>query len=139
MKSLLPAPLRRMLRSLGLLVLRVGLGGTILYGHGWDKLSSFREKAGDFYDPFGLGGTTSLALATFAEFFCSILVMLGLATRLAAIPLMGTMGTAFFLYHADDPFQIKELALVYLVGWTTLLLTGPGELSLDALFFREKK
>ena len=77
--------------AIGLLILRVCLGCMMLFGHGWGKLLNFSEYAEKFPDPIGLGVTVSLILAIFAEFVCSILVVLGLATRLAVIPLIDTV------------------------------------------------
>ena len=119
--------------DLGLLVLRVGFGCSMLLGHGWGKLTSFGEKAAGFPDPFGIGSPASMALAVFAEFFCSLGLAVGLLSRLAAIPLISTMCVAFFIIHGGDPFMKKELALVYLMSYVALLLSGPGRFSLDYL------
>jgi putative oxidoreductase len=81
----------------------------------------------------------SLTLSVFAEVICAILLGLGLATRLAAIPLIINMAVAFFIFHAQDPFQTKELALVYLLIFTTLLITGSGKYALDHYFLKGKK
>lgn len=118
--------------DLGLLLLRVCAGATMLGAHGWKKLSRFAELSETFPDPLGVGSTTSLALAVFAEVGCSALIVLGLFTRLAAIPSAFTMVVAAFVIHADDPWNKKELALAYLVVFVTLALTGAGRFSLDA-------
>ena len=119
--------------SLGLLFLRVLSGGMMLLGHGWAKLAGFAEIAPKFPDPLGLGSTTfSLALAVFAEVFCAAAVMVGIATRLAAIPLVVTMLVAAFVVHSDDPWAKKELALLYVAPFLTLVFTGPGKFSFDA-------
>jgi len=123
---------RALLPDLGLLVLRLGLGGVMLT-HGFQKLSNYDAMLTKFADPFGFGITLSVLLAIFAELFCSLGIMLGLATRLAAIPLIVTMATAFFIIHGNDPMMKKELALIYLIGFVALLLTGPGRISVDHL------
>lgn len=117
--------------SLGLLVLRVGAGGSMILLHGWGKLLNFGPRSATFYDPFGIGPAPSLALAVFAELFCSALIVTGLATRLAAIPLVITMWVAAFGRHAADPWSKKELAIVYSVAFLALVFTGPGVFSLD--------
>jgi putative oxidoreductase len=126
------------LSSVGLLLLRVGFGAQLAGLHGWSKLSSFAKMKDSFPDPIGLGHTLSLTLVTGAEFFCAILIALGLFTRLAAIPLIVNMAVAGLIFHADDPWSKKELAFVYLLPFVTLLLTGGGRFSFDALIFKRR-
>ena len=111
---------------IGITLLRIGLGATMLLGHGLGKLQNFAAIAPHFPDPFGLGGATSLALVVFAEFFCSILLITGTAIRAALIPLIITMLVAVVIIHGGDPFAKKELACVYLLGYLSLLFTGAG-------------
>jgi putative oxidoreductase len=128
-----------MLQSLGLLVLRVGVGAMMAAGHGWDKLLTFGARSGSFPDPLGVGSELSLALAVFAELLCSIFLVLGLATRFAAVPVLITMLTAAFFIHGDDPWAKKELALLYAVPFLTLLLAGGGRYSVDALLSSRRR
>ena len=80
--------------SLGLLILRVGFGAYLMT-HGWGKVQMvFNGEFEKFGDPIGLGNTLSLILAAGAEFGCSLLVLLGLFTSYAAIPVVITMGVA---------------------------------------------
>ncbi|SDL14112.1 putative oxidoreductase [Salinimicrobium catena] len=123
----------------GLLVLRIGVG-ILMLTHGVPKLITlFGSEEIQFADPFGLGEATTLVLAVFAEFLCSILVLIGLGTRLAVIPLMATMLTAIFIVHATDAFQVKELPVFYLLTYTVLLITGPGKYALDFYWLKRKK
>ena len=123
--------------SLGLLTLRLALGLLMAGLHGWAKLTKVANGDMSFVkNPLGVGEAPSLVLATFAEFGCSILLVLGLFTRLACIPLIVTMAVAAFLVHGNDPWSAKELAYIYLAGYITLLLTGPGRFSVDALIMK---
>ncbi|MCE4564010.1 DoxX family protein [Maribellus sp. CM-23] len=115
-----------------LLILRVGTGAFMLT-HGYPKLQRLLSGEFQFADPFGLGPGISLGLAVFAEFFCSILLILGLGTRLATIPLIVTMSVAAFIAHGADPFARKEMALLYLLSYVVLLFSGPGKISVDQL------
>lgn len=124
--------------SIGLFVLRVSVGLMMAFGHGWGKLSNFGALSAKFADPIGLGAGLSLTLTVFAEFFCSLAVVLGLATRAAVIPLMITMIVAVFVVHAGDPFGKQELGLMYLSAFFALFLTGPGKYSLDWKMFARK-
>ncbi|WP_367915050.1 DoxX family protein [Leadbetterella sp. DM7] len=116
--------------DLGLLILRFFSFGFMLT-HGWPKFQKMVVGNFEFSDPVGLGSGLSLGLAVFAEFFCSILIILGLFTRTALIFNAVTMLVAAFVVHASDPFKIKEMSLIYLVISVALILTGPGKYALD--------
>jgi len=108
----------------------------MLLAHGWGQLSGFSEMSGAFPDPLGLGSAASLGLMVFAEVFCSLGLIVGLATRPAAMPLAIGMAVAAFVQHASDPWQKKELAVVYLVVYIAIACTGAGRWSLDHLIAR---
>ena len=93
---------RELLHQIGLLLLRLG-AGSLMLSHGYGKLTNFAAMSVKFSDPLGIGSTASLSLAVFAEFFCSLGLIVGLATRLATIPLLTTMLMAIFVIHANDP------------------------------------
>ncbi len=86
------------------------------------------------------------------EIVCGTLVILGLFTRIAVVPLLGVMAVAFvttklpILLGQDlGPFQVRQLSYYGFWGFTHesrtdfsmvmgslfLLLAGPGRLSLD--------
>ena len=121
------------LASFGLLVLRVAICAMMLT-HGLHKLSQFSVMSQHF-DPIGIGGPLSLSLVIFAELFCSIAVLLGLFTRLAAIPLIIAMCVAVHV-HAGQAFAAMELALLYLTFFTAILIMGPGRFSIDRLLWK---
>lgn len=121
--------------DLVLLLLRLAFGGLMAINHGWSKFSKL--LAGGPYewaDPLGMGPGLSLGLASFAEFICALLLVLGLFTRLATIPLIITMLVAAFVVHIDDGFQKMEHAILFLVPYVCLLIAGPGWYSFDAQF-----
>ena len=122
--------------SLALLLLRIGAGGLLLGGHGWSKLMHFGERAATFADPIGLGSAASLTLVVGAEVFCAALVIMGLGTRFATIPILIFLVVAAFVQHAADPFGKKELPLLYMVPFLALLITGGGRYALDATISR---
>lgn len=115
--------------DMGLLILRIVFGLSMMT-HGWGKLMGFSEKAAGFYDPFGIGGEASLALVIFAEFFCSLLLVLGVYARIVLIPLIITMLVVVFAKHIGDPFGKMEKGVLYLGVYITLFLTGSGKYSI---------
>lgn len=138
--TFMPPARRALLTDAGLLVMRLAIGGFMAFGHGWGKLVGFAEKSATFPDPLHLGSSAvSLALVVFAEVACSLLLVAGLFTRLAAIPLAFTMMVAAFVIHGSDPFATKEKALLFLIAYLMLLLTGPGRWSLDHLLVGSPK
>lgn len=113
-----------------MLVLRVGLGVLMLM-HGYNKLVHFADKQHTFMNFIGIGSTMSLALVVFAEFFCSLFLILGLFTRLATIPLIIATLVMIFKAHKGDILGEGEHAALYFTGYLVLLLVGPGKISVD--------
>lgn len=116
--------------DLGLLILRLAAGSAMLT-HGWPKLQKALAGSTEFADPIGVGPELTLYLAILAEVVCAILVIAGLATRLAVLPLLATMLTAFFVVHSADPFGAKEPAFIFIGIFACLFFTGPGRYSAD--------
>lgn len=114
-----------------LLLLRV-TSGVFMLTHGTGKfMKFFGDEPLKFADPIGIGVTASLSLAVFAEVFCSIFLIVGFTTRLAAIPLLITMLVAAIIVHANDGFGKQELPLMYCAMYFAIALSGAGKYSLD--------
>ncbi|MFL9838004.1 DoxX family protein [Flavobacterium sp. ST-75] len=108
--------------------------------HGLKKIDLLlSDEPVQFADPFGIGATASLMLTVFAEVVCSALLIIGLATRLAVLPLIITMVVAVFMIHGSDGFERQELGGIYLMVYVLLLITGSGKYSLDHLICRKKR
>jgi putative oxidoreductase len=120
-----------------LLLLRLGFS-LMMLTHGWPKLQKLLAGSTEFASVLGMSPAVSLGLAVFAEVGCSVLLILGLLTRFATIPLIITMLVAVLVMHGADPFGDKEMGLHYLVVYLVLLFAGPGRYSLDALLHRRR-
>jgi putative oxidoreductase len=120
--------------DVALLVLRIWAGGSMALLHGWDKVMNFAKYRSQFLDFMGLGQGTSLGLAVFAELVCSVLIVLGLFTRFAALVLGINMFVAFWIAHGHrlTGAQSGELPFVFLGAFVMLFLAGGGKFSVDA-------
>jgi putative oxidoreductase len=124
--------------SIGLLLLRVGVGLMMAFGHGWSKFINYGARSANFADPFGIGTEITLGLVIFAELFCAIALVFGFFSRAVTIPLIINMTMAALVIHGGDPFARKELALMYLASFITIFVIGPGRYSIDGLLTRRK-
>ena len=118
--------------NFAMLFLRLGVG-ILMMMHGYDKLVHFSQYQAKFMNFLGMGVSTSLALTVFAEFFCSIFLILGLFTRLAAIPLIIATCVMVFMAHKGDVFGEAQTAALYLISYVVLLFVGPGKVSVDGM------
>ncbi len=135
LRSLLsPRPLDT---DLTLLLLRLIFGGLFVY-FGWVKIEGYHDILPVFEDYIGIGPKLSFHLLIFAEFFCGILVAIGLLTRVAVIPIFIAMIVAYFIAHGADPFQMKVSAFVFLLLCAVVFVGGSGKYSVDALLFKNK-
>jgi len=121
-------------KDIGLLILRLVFGFVLIYGHGFEKLITiFNGDEIQFANPIGIGATLSFYLAAFAEGICTILLILGLFERFAALVLSINFIVILYL-HAfvfGDGFTILEPRFFYLFSFIALFFTGPGRFSLD--------
>ncbi|MEX0275161.1 MAG: DoxX family protein [Flavobacteriaceae bacterium] len=118
------------LKDVGLALLRI-VPSVMMLTHGIPKLNKLISGDFAFADPIGIGEAPSLFLAVLGEVVAPILLIIGLKTRIAAIPAAITMLVAALVVHAEDPFGTKEKALLYLLIFVVVALVGPGKYSFD--------
>lgn len=126
------------LKDVALLIVRVFIGFAML-SHGFPKLQMLLEGKSDFFDFLELGSQITLGLTVFAEFACSILLILGLFSRISLGFLMFTMIIAGFVVHGADPFEKREMSLIYLSVYLLLMVFGAGKFSVDYMIEKRKR
>lgn len=102
--------------------------------HGIPKLANGYEQ---FPDPLGIGNLASWLGAVGSEVGAASLLLLGAFTRIAAVPFAFTMGVAALVVHSGDPWNKKELAVMYALLAIAIALAGPGKYSVD--YQRERR
>jgi putative oxidoreductase len=129
-------------RDVGLLLLRLGTGG-VLAAHGAQKLFGWFggggiEGTGQFMESVGYRpGRASATAAGLAEAGGGALLALGLATPAAGAAAAGGMAGAAAVHLPHGFFAQSggyEHAASLGLTAASLAVTGPGRLSLDALF-----
>lgn len=122
-----------------LLIIRIFAGFAML-SHGFPKLQQlYSGEEIQFFNFLGLGEQFSLILAVFAEFVCSIFIILGLFTRPAVFFLIITMAVAGLMVHGADPFEKRETSLLYLSIYLLLFAFGPGKYSVDHMISKRRE
>ncbi len=121
-----------LVHDIWLLMLRVIASGAMLT-HGIPKFLNLIKGNFTFPDPFGIGSEISLILAVSAEMVCSVLIILGILTRWASIPIIITMTTAIFFIHRGSAFSEMELAVMYLLAFSTIAIFGSGNFAISKL------
>ena len=123
--------------NLGRLALRVLVFLPLLVKHGALKLSNFGQMAHDFPDPLHIGSLATLVIATVADAICSTLIILGLATRWAALFALCNLLVAFIFVHHFDLMSWKDMGgqiiFMFMGACIAVILLGPGKFSVDAL------
>jgi putative oxidoreductase len=114
-----------------MLLLRL-VAGVLMLQHGYGKLTNFDATAHDMINFMGIGQQASTVLVIFSEFFCSALLIIGLFTRFACIPLIITMVVAMWKVHHND-YLHEDAVSLYIAAYVTLLLVGPGKISVDSM------
>jgi putative oxidoreductase len=114
--------------------------GLVFFQSGWGKLHSL-EQVTNYFTELGLPAPAFQArLASTSEFVCGGLLLVGLATRFAAVPLIITMAVAIRTALWDQVeglgslVGLTEFAYVALLVW--LATDGAGPLSVDYLLSR---
>jgi putative oxidoreductase len=114
--------------------------GTVFVQSGWGKLHDLAAVT-RYFTELGLPAPAFQALlASTTEFVCGGLLLLGLATRFAAVPLVVTMAVAIrtALWDQVDGLGslvgLLEFSYVALLVW--LATAGAGPVSLDAALGR---
>ena len=117
--------------------------GLVFFQSGWGKLHGL-EKVTDYFTELGLPYPAFQAtLASSTEFVCGGLLLLGLATRFAVVPLIITMCVAIRTALWDQVeglgslVGLLEFAYIALLVW--LGTNGAGPLSLDWLIARGRR
>jgi putative oxidoreductase len=109
--------------------------GLLFLSTGWGKVHNI-EKVTGFFEKLGIPAPGfNAVLVGYSELICGTLLVLGLLTRLATIPLIVSMVIAILTAKRGDIHNLFDLVgqdeLTYLVVLVIIAIIGPGSVSLD--------
>ena len=114
--------------------------GWVFVESGWGKLHNL-DKVTEFFQSLGIPAAELQApfVAT-TEFVGGLLVLVGLLTRLASVPLAATMVVAIITAKASDITAFSDIfglsEFLYIVLFIWLIVAGPGAVSVDHFLAR---
>lgn len=120
-----------MMDEVAMLILRVGAGLFMAFGHGKGKVppsEGFVQGVSAMGFPFPEMFAWAAGLT---EFIGGILLAIGLFTRPSAFFLAITMFVACFIRHGADPLNVKEMSALYLMIYIIFAVKGSSKFSVD--------
>lgn len=128
------------LNWLPVLLARISLGSVFILS-GWGKLHNL-DKVTEFFTELGIPfASLNAGLVGFTELSCGVLILIGLLTRLASIPLIATMVVAIITAKREDIGGITDLLaleeFVYIVIFIWFIVNGAGKVSIDNVLCRK--
>ena len=116
---------------------------SVFIGTGWGKLSNIGSTVEYFASLHIPAPAFQARLAAGTEFVGGVLLLLGLFTRLAVLPMAFTMVIAIITARLEAIDGVRTLLgfeeWTYIVLFIWLAVAGPGPLSLDALWARRRE
>lgn len=129
--------MKKFQQNFGLLVLRIGIGGLMLF-HGISKLSNGIDGLVAMFDRQGLPGIIAY-LVYLGEVVAPVLVLIGYRTKLASLAIAITMVVAMIIAHADEILKLGdhgewalEVLGLYLLGAIALFFLGAGKFAVSS-------
>jgi putative oxidoreductase len=121
-----------------MLVFRFLVSVEMIVAHGLKKIGIGVRTAEIVPNPFNLPEVLNQSFAVASNILFPVFIILGLFTRLSAIPVLAVTLTGYFVQHWHDSVLDKDMPYMYSVAFLLILSLGPGKYSIDYLFYRSK-
>jgi putative oxidoreductase len=117
--------------------------GIVFIESGWGKIHNI-PKVAEFFTSLQIPAPYFQAhFVAYSEFIFGLLLLIGLLTRLAAVPLIFIMIVAILTAKLQDMqtftdlFGFSEFLYILLLFW--ILIRGPGSISLDHIYKKKRQ
>jgi len=132
MKKILKLGFLPINNDVALLFIRIWFCTSIFVKHGVEKFTRFPQMVTHFPDPIHVGPTIGLSFALVADSICTLFIIFGLGTRVAALFMMVNLLIVFISLHQFSFMkEHAELVYTYLGLSVFIVIAGPGKFSLD--------
>lgn len=119
------------LNNVALLFFRIIVSLELIIVHGLKKLGIGVAIPEIVPNPLGLPDTLNYIFATSANILFPICIILGIFTRLSALPVLAVTLTGYFVVHGGDSLIERDIPFMYSICFLLILFVGPGKYSLD--------
>ncbi|MFT3825139.1 MAG: DoxX family protein [Chitinophagaceae bacterium] len=130
-RQILFSDLGSTVNNIAMLVFRVLLALELFRVHGLKKFRLENGQKEHVPNPLHLPDKLNGLVATFSDTVVPFLVMLGIATRLVILPVIGVTAIGYFVVHRRDSAEVRDVPYMYTLCFLFLLVTGAGTISID--------
>ncbi|MBW8685695.1 DoxX family protein [Chitinophaga rhizophila] len=114
-----------------LLLFRILLAVQLFRVHGLKKFRVVNGEREHVPNPLHLPERINGMMATLADIVAPFLVIIGIATRLVVLPIIGVTAVGYFVVHRHDNAEVRDVPFMYTLCFLFLLCIGAGTLSAD--------
>lgn len=121
-----------------MLLFRVGVSLQLMLVHGFKKVGIGVDTAEQIPNPLNLPETINEYFAIGSNLIAPVFIIIGLFTRIAALPVLAVTLTGFFVLHWNDSLLVKDVPLIYSFVFLLICILGPGKYSFDYLIQKKQ-
>ncbi|AWH85679.1 DoxX family protein [Flavobacterium album] len=137
--TLLSSDLKSPVYNFGILFFRIAVAAQLIIVHGLKKIGVGVAAPEAVPNPLGLPPALNDIIAIAANTYLPFLIVIGLCTRLAALPAVCVTLTGYFIVHANDPLAVSDVPYMYSVSLLLIIILGGGRYSLDQYISKKIK
>lgn len=130
-KLIISSDLGSPLYNFAILFFRVAVATELIVVHGLKKIGIGVAVAEVIPNPLGFPEDFNNFVAIAANVYLPVLVVLGLFTRLAALPALAVTATGYFIMHGHDSLIERDIPFMFSVALLTIVMLGGGKYSID--------
>ena len=116
---------------ISLFVFRILVSAELMMAHGLKKIGIGVVQAEQIPNPLCFPETLNRLFAVSANLFFPVMVIVGLFTRIAVLPILAVTLIGYFVVHWNDSLLEKDMPFMYSAVYLLLFVIGPGKYSAD--------